>query len=93
MKSFFYGMVVECIIGIVSLIMKDSGFFMKVSGVVGFGSLILSGIISGFLSENIYRRTAVENAEDRRSRLSWSGNIFTFSIPAIISFLAVLIYV
>lgn len=93
MKSFFYGMVVECIIGIISLIMKNSGFFMKASGVVGFGSLIISGIISCFMSENIYRRTAVENAEERRSRLDWSGNIFTFSIPGIIGFLLTYFYV
>ncbi|MDI3481867.1 MAG: hypothetical protein PWQ97_1522 [Tepidanaerobacteraceae bacterium] len=88
MKSFFYGVAVEGIIGIVSLVMKDSGFFMKASGVVGFGSLFISGIVSGFMSENIYRRTAVENAGERRARLDRSGSIFIFSIPGIISFLA-----
>lgn len=63
---------------------------MKASGFVGFGSLIISGIISGFMSENIYRRTAVENADERRSKLHWSANIFTFSMPGIIGYLLTL---
>lgn len=87
MKGFLYGVAFEGVIGIVSLIIKDGGFFMKISGAVGFGSLIISGIISGLVSENIYRRTAAENAGERKSRLNWSGNIFAFSIPGIISFL------
>lgn len=85
MKKFFLGCIVEGIIIIISLIIKDMDFFTNATGIVTLGSLGIAMILSGLMSGNIYRRTAVENYEDRKNRISNTETFLLFGLPSILT--------
>ncbi|MGY0373651.1 DUF5316 family protein [Clostridium sp. JNZ J1-5] len=87
MRFLLYGFITDIILFIISITIFEVYLFIKLTAILGIGSLAVSAIISGLLSENIYRRTAVENAEERKKRLKLSTNIFLFSIPSLALFI------
>lgn len=84
MKSFLMGLLVEIIIILVSIITKNEKVFSYGTQIIGFGGIGLGVISSGLMSENIYRRTAVEDKHERLERVNMSTNLVLFGIPSII---------
>lgn len=92
MKKIFLGCIVEVIIIIVSLIKKDVNFFTNATGIVALGSIGIAMILSGLVSGNIYRRTAVENYEDRKKRISNTETFLLFGLPSILSIIIYFVF-
>jgi hypothetical protein len=84
MKSFVFGAISISVISLISLIIGNSNLFVIVSGTLGLGSLVLGGITSGVMSDDIHRRIATESSVDRMNRLDKSTTLFLFGLPNII---------
>lgn len=76
---------IQGIIIAISVFTKDIRFFTIATQVLGFGSIGIAMILSGLMSENIYRRTGVENSTDREKRISNTEKFLLFGLPSIIS--------
>jgi hypothetical protein len=92
MKKVFLGCIVEGIIIIVSLIKKDIDFFTNATGIVALGSIGIAMILSGLVSGNIYRRTAVENSEERNKRISTTETFLLFGLPSILTLIIYFVF-
>lgn len=91
MKVMLLGIAFELISGLICWGKGDMILLMYISAGVGGGSLILSGITSGVLSDNIYRRTFSEVKEERVKRMNYARNFLFFSIAPMAVFLIILL--
>lgn len=84
MRSLLAGFLLEFLVIIAYIITKNKKIFLYGTEFIAFGSIIIGIIISGLLSDNIYRRTAVENKAERFIRLKRTFNLILLGIPSII---------
>lgn len=84
-KSFLIGLFSEFIIIIAFIITKNEEIFIYGSGITLAVSFGLGMILSGFMSGNIYRRTAVEDKEERNKRLDRTSALILLGIPSLIA--------
>ncbi|CAH2214328.1 DUF5316 family protein [Tepidibacter aestuarii] len=84
MNKILWGFVVECLVIIIYLITRSEKFFIYATSIIGFGSLGIGAIVSGLISDNIYRRTEFESSDERHERLDRTGNLILFGIPSIV---------
>ena len=84
--GFIAGIIVEAILFIVALIQKDMNMFMKVSAYIGLVAIGLSAFSTWMSSDNVFKKTIVENSNERVSRLNLALNLFIFGIPGLIGF-------
>jgi hypothetical protein len=86
MKSLIFGVMVEVIVIFIALILQDGEIFMKATGILGFGALAISAIISRTFVNNKDILGISETKEERISRNDRATTFFLFGIPAIITF-------
>lgn len=93
MKFFLIGLIIELIIILIYLITKNEKVFTYGTQIIGLGSLGIAALLSGVMSENIYRRTAVENKTERFERVGKSTSIILFGLPSIIALIAYYLFI
>jgi hypothetical protein len=86
-KKLLWGLLAAVLVILVSFITKSERIFIYGTQILGLGSLGLAAISSGLMSDNTYRRTSVENKEERNERLNRAGSLILFGIPSIIALL------
>ena len=84
MKSFLTGLLVSIIIIVISIVTKNEKIFIYGTQLLGFGSIGIGALVSGLMSDNIYRRTAVEDKKERFERMSTSTRLLLFGAPSIL---------
>lgn len=85
MKSFLIGLLLEVIIIITSIITKNEKIFICGTQILGLGSIGIGAILSGMMGDNIYRKTAVEDRDERFGRLDRTTNFVLLGIPSIVT--------
>ena len=85
MKSFVIGLLLEFLVILVSIITRNEKIFTYGTQIIGFGSIGIGIILSGLMSGNIYRRTAVENKNERFKRLNRASIFIMLGTPSIIT--------
>lgn len=78
------GLIPTVLIIVGSFISKSEKIFIYGTQIIGFGSLGLAALLSGVMSDNIYRRTAVENQKERFQRMNTSTSIILFGSSSVI---------
>lgn len=84
MKNLLIGTTINLLILIISFIIKSEKLFIYGTQIMGFGCIGIGAILSGLMSDNIYRRTAVEDETERTQRLMKSSDFILFGVPSII---------
>ncbi|MFM1654046.1 DUF5316 domain-containing protein [Brevibacillus sp. B_LB10_24] len=92
LKSFVVGLGLLALIALASLVMGDWGLIRQLTGIVGFGLLLLSAIFSGALlsGDRIRANYAFEDKEERRTRFRWSVHMLLAALPSIVVFMLTL---
>lgn len=93
MKSFLMGLILEIMIVLVSIITKNEKVFIYGTQILGIGSLGIGALLSGVMSDSIYRRTAVEDKHERFNRLSKTTNLVLFGLSSIITLIVYYIFI
>lgn len=83
MKLFGVGSIVGVLLFLLGYFTQFHYFFIVVSGILGAGSLVISGMASGaFVSGDRNRANlAGEDREERRQRTSMMQKLFLFGAP------------
>lgn len=84
-KFFIAGLISMIFVLVASFVTKSEAVFLYGMQILGFGSIVLGGIFSGLISDNIYRRTAVETEKESDSRINRAFKLAMFGLPSIVA--------
>ena len=85
MKILVVGLLLQLVIILVTIISKNEKIFIHASQIIAFASIGFGMILSGLMSGNVFRRTAVERKNERVKRLSRASTFILLGTPSIVA--------
>ncbi|WP_141430377.1 DUF5316 domain-containing protein [Bacillus sp. 03113] len=87
MRSFLFGLSSGLIFLTAGLMIDSNHFILTAVGIIGIGSLLVSGLLTGAFidGDRIRANFANENKQERSKRINISMNLFLFGLPNLIA--------